>query len=209
MTERDDFLTAYNVPRGTIAKFDRYAEMLRDWQGRINLVAASTLDPMWHRHFADSAQLATIAAQQHGVSPDTTWLDLGSGAGFPGLVLALLCQGTFHLTEATTKKCRFLAEVVDALDLGERVTVHNTRIEALPRLRADLITARACASLVDLFVLGLPHGRSAIWLLPKGRSVDAEIAAAGERFFFDRELVASRTDADARIVVARNVRRRG
>ena len=204
MTGRDAF--AAIVPRGTMPKFDLYATMLVDWQGRMNLVARSTIDEMWLRHFADSAQLAALTPE---AGPTTCWLDLGSGAGFPALVLALLRPGTFHLVEATGKKCAFLAAVAAAVGVADRVTVRNGRIEALtPALRPDIITARACAPLTRLFDWGVARGGDARWLLLKGRSVATEIAAAETHFTFDYTLVASRTDPHARIVDARNVRRR-
>ncbi|MGI4876762.1 MAG: 16S rRNA (guanine(527)-N(7))-methyltransferase RsmG [Janthinobacterium lividum] len=184
-------------------KLDIYLSLLVDWQTRMNLVALSTLDVVWERHFADSAQLSRLAT-----TPVERWLDLGSGAGFPALVLALFCSGTFHLVEATAKKCRFLSEVVERLDLGARVEIHNCRIESLPPIAADIITARACASLGQLFAWGLPHGRDARWLLLKGRTAPDEVAAARAMFTFDCSLIPSRTDKEARIIDAQRVRRR-
>ncbi len=184
-------------------KLDIYLSLLIDWQTRMNLVASSTLDVVWERHFADSAQLSKLVT-----TPVERWLDLGSGAGFPALVLALFCPGTFHLVEATAKKCRFLSEAVERLDLEARVVIHNRRIEALPAVAADIITARACASLGQLFAWGLPHGRGARWLLLKGRSALDEVAAARAMFTFDCSLIASRTDPEARIIDAKRVRRR-
>jgi 16S rRNA (guanine527-N7)-methyltransferase len=202
--DRDAFAAMFDVPRGTMAKFDIYASLLVEWQTRMNLVAPSTLATVWDRHFADSAQLAALAGSAR------MWLDLGSGAGFPALVLALLMPtGYFHLVEATSKKCRFLAEVASALDLTDRVTVHNCRIEVLPPFSPDVITARACAGLSQLFEWGLPHGQAARWLLLKGKTAAAEVATASTMFAFDHILIASRTDPDARIVDAQRVRRRG
>ncbi|MBV8971118.1 MAG: 16S rRNA (guanine(527)-N(7))-methyltransferase RsmG [Sphingomonadaceae bacterium] len=204
MSGRDAFAAAYPADVASLDALQRYVDLLGLWQARMNLVAPSTLADAWDRHVADSAQLASLA----GTRDATTWLDIGSGAGFPALVLARLCPGHFHLVEATTKKCSFLAAAAEALGVTGRVTIHNTRIEALPTLAADIVTARACAALPQLFAWGARFARGQ-WLLPKGRTAAAEIAAATVDFTFDHELVASRTDADARIVVARNVRRRG
>ncbi len=201
---RARFAADYGVGDATMARLDAYAALLGEWQSRMNLVAASTLDDIWQRHFADSAQLAALA----DATAATTWLDIGSGAGFPALVLAVLCPGTFHLVESRAKKCAFLQAAADAIGVGGRVTVHNVRIEDLAPFPADIVTARAAASLAQLFEWGLPFGHDAHWLLPKGRSVAAEVAAAGTAFRFDHDLIPSRTDPDARIVVARNVRRR-
>lgn len=205
MTRRAAFADTYSVPRGTMAKFDLYAEVLVAWQSRMNLIGRSTLPDIWDRHFADSAQLAALADPS---TAERVWLDLGSGAGFPSLVLALLRPGCFHLVEATTKKCLFLEAVASATGLDDRVRVHNVRIEALPKLAADIITARACAGLIQLFDWGYDHGRQAQWLLMKGRSAEPELASARTAFDFAADLIPSRTDPEARIVVARDVVRR-
>lgn len=187
-----------------MSALDVYSAMLGAWQARINLVAASTLPDVWQRHFADSAQLATWAE----AGPATTWLDIGSGAGFPALVLALLAPGRFHLVEATTKKCAFLAAAASAIGVADRVVIHNGRIESLAPLTVDIVTARACAPLSRLFGWGERFARDGRWLLLKGRTVADEVTAAAVDFTFDLRLVPSRTAVDARIVDARNVRRR-
>jgi 16S rRNA (guanine527-N7)-methyltransferase len=203
---RDEFAAEFDVSRETLAKLDRYAALLTEWQERMNLVGPSTLPHIWDRHLRDSAQLASLAPT-FGHRP--VWLDIGAGGGFPGLVLAILDAGDIHLVESIAKKCRFLQAVADELELGDRATIHNMRVEALPRFRADVITARACANLAQLFDWGVPFAASStMWLLPKGASVDEEVAAARRRFSFDAELVPSRTDPQARIVVARGVRRK-
>ena len=110
MTDRAAFATAFDVPRETLALFDSYAALLSDWQGRMNLVGPSTLPAIWERHFTDSAQIMALA------TTGRSWLDIGAGAGFPGLVIALLDpDATETLVESVTKKCRFLAEAVEHL----------------------------------------------------------------------------------------------
>jgi 16S rRNA (guanine527-N7)-methyltransferase len=204
MIDRDVFALQFDVPRETLALLDRYAELLVDWQTRMNLVGPSTLPHVWERHFADSAQLLPIA----GLSK--SWLDIGAGAGFPGLVLALLDPtARFTLVESIAKKCRFLAEVATALGLGDRVTIANCRIETLPRQKFDIITARALANLAQLFDWGLPcAGSGTRWILPKGMRVAEEIEFAERRFAFSHDLLPSLTDTDARIVLARGVKHR-
>lgn len=203
---RDEFAAEFAVSRETLAKLDRYGALLAEWQERMNLVGPSTLPHIWDRHFRDSAQLASLGPTL-GHRP--VWLDIGAGGGFPGLVLAILDAGDIHLVESIAKKCRFLQAVADELELGDRATIHNRRVESLPRFRADVVTARACANLAQLFDWGLPFAASSTtWLLPKGASVDEEVAAARRRFSFDAELVPSRTDPQARIVVAKGVRRK-
>lgn len=204
MTQRTAFAVDYDVSRETLARFDALVALLIDWQTRMNLVGPRTLPEVWDRHIADSAQLLTIAG--HGRS----WLDIGAGAGFPGLVIALL-DPTAQLTlvESIAKKCRFLAEAVEQIGLDKQVSVENRRIETLPRQKFDIVTARALASLDQLFDWGLPYaGSRTRWVLPKGARADSELAIATERFAFDYALVVSRTDAAGRIVVASGVKRR-
>jgi 16S rRNA (guanine527-N7)-methyltransferase len=204
MTDRAAFEARFDVPRETMAQLDRYAALLTEWQDRMNLVGPSTLPHIWDRHFADSAQLLPIAGTGR------SWLDIGAGAGFPGLVLAALDPtATFTLVESIAKKCRFLSEVVEQLGLQDRVSIENRRIETLPRAKFDIITARALANLAQLFDWALPYaGSGTRWLLPKGVRVHEELEFAERRFAFDHQLVASLTDAEARIVVASGVKRR-
>lgn len=204
MSDRDAFALDFNVSRETLEKFDAYAALLVDWQTRMNLVGPSTLGQIWQRHFSDSAQILVLAGAGR------SWLDIGAGAGFPGLVIALLdSEARLTLVESIAKKCRFLDEVVRTLELQDRVAIENRRIESLPRAKFDVITARALAALDQLFDWGLPYaGSGTRWVLPKGARVDTELSIASERFAFDYTLVPSRTDAAARIVVASGVKRR-
>lgn len=202
---RDDFAAEFAVSRETLAKLDRYGELLVDWQARMNLVGPSTLPDLWQRHFRDSAQLASLAPTL-GHKP--VWLDIGAGGGFPGLVLAALGAGQIHLVESIAKKCRFLQAVADELGLDDAI-IHHARVESIPRFRADVITARACANLAQLFDWSVRFAASStLWLLPKGATVDEELATAWQAWRFDAELVPSRTDERGRIVVARGVKRR-
>ncbi len=178
---------------------DAYAELLVDWQSRMNLVGPATLTDIWGRHFTDSAQ---VLAHLHPGSV----VDLGTGAGFPGMVLAILGAGPVHLIEATKKKCAFLQAVVERLALTN-VTIHNQRIEALEPFEASNITARACKNMTDLVTWALPFNtRETLWLLLKGATAAEEVAAAKTSFNFDAELIPSVTDADGRLVRVRNLR---
>jgi 16S rRNA (guanine527-N7)-methyltransferase len=204
-----DFAEALKVPRETIHRLTRYAEILTDWQKRNNLVGPSTLPALWSRHFADSAQLYSLA-------PDARlWLDLGSGAGFPGLVVAIIQAGTpdfrMHLVESNRKKCAFLAEVVR--DTEAPVDIHAMRIEALAEcaqgLRPDVVSARALAPLPRLFELAAPFfGERTKGLFPKGREAEAEIDAAREDWEFSVRLHPSITSADSHIVEVTGLRPR-
>src|SRR4029079_13997879 len=151
-----DFAEAFNVPLETIHRLERFAHLLALWQTRTNLVARSTLPPLWSRHFADSAQLTTLAPKAR------LWLDLGTGAGFPGLVIAILKTGTpnfcMHLVESNRKRCAFLAEVARATRAP--VDIHAMRVEDLAEspktLAPDVVSARALAPLPRLFELAAP-----------------------------------------------------
>ncbi|MBV7255776.1 16S rRNA (guanine(527)-N(7))-methyltransferase RsmG [Pacificimonas sp. WHA3] len=196
-----------DVSRETEQKFTRYIEMLHEWQARMNLVAPSTLPHARQRHIEDSAQLIDLIPRNFQVR---CWVDFGSGAGFPGIVAALMVSADVHLIESRTKKCTFLQAVVDELGLRDRVTVHNQRAETMTAPKADIISARACAALPTLFDWG--HGFAAqhtLWLLPKGKGAAAEVDAARREFDFHAAFHPSRTDDEARILAVRDVRRKG
>lgn len=205
----ESFAEAFNVPHETILGLRRYADLLAHWQRSINLVAPSTLPAVWSRHFADSAQLRSLA-------PDARlWLDLGSGAGFPGLVIALLQAQVpdfrMHMVESNRKKCAFLAEVARATQTP--VDIHAMRIEDLPEkaqsLRPDVISARALAPLPRLLELAEPFvGEGTRGLFLKGRETEAEIEAAQAGWDFEFRLHPSLTDEHARIVELTGLGRR-
>jgi 16S rRNA (guanine527-N7)-methyltransferase len=222
----DDFAVEFDVSREAIDRLAIYEQLLRQWQRTINLVAPSTLDAVWHRHFADSAQLLPLAPQAR------TWLDLGSGAGFPGLVMAILLaerpaqataphpnplpmpeEARVTLIESNARKCAFLREVVRQTGITPRVAVDilSTRIEAAATqasLRGpDVVSARALAPLDRLLNLAAPlFASSTVGLFLKGHDAAAELEAAEKAWTFNVELVPSRTEAEARIVVIRNLK---
>lgn len=199
----EEFAAAFDVPRGTLERLLRYEVLLREWQERMNLVAPSTLGDVWGRHFADSAQLARI------IEPGRLWLDFGVGAGFPGLVLAAMEWGRFHLVESVAKKCRFLQAVADEIGVSSVVTVSCARVEALPPLHVEVVTARATSALVNLLDWSVRHGRQGTrFLFPKGRRWEAELADARLRFQFDLEVVESLTDPEARILLLTHLTRK-
>jgi 16S rRNA (guanine527-N7)-methyltransferase len=195
------FAEAFKVPRETIHRLTRYAETLEHWQKRTNLVSPSTLPVLWSRHFADSAQLCGLAPKAR------LWLDLGSGAGFPGLVVAVIQAGRpdfhMHLVESNRKKCAFLAEV--ARETKASVDIHAMRIEELAEcaqsLKPDVVSARALAPLPRLFELAAPFfGEGTKGLFPKGREAETEIAAARQEWEFAFRLSPSITANDSHIV---------
>lgn len=183
--------------------FDRYAALLVEWQGRMNLVGPATIPDLWTRHFADSAQLT-----RH-VPEGKSWLDIGAGGGFPGLVLATLGWGQFTLVDSVAKKCRFLEAVRDELGLGARVAIVPARVEQLPTLGVEVATARAAAALDTLFDWSIRHVRpGGTFIFPKGRRWHDEVTEARARFDFDLQAEPSMTDDEARILIAHNVKRR-
>ena len=205
----EDFAATFNVSRETLDQLLLYVALLEQWQPRINLVAGTTLPDVWHRHIADSAQLLAFA-------PDVrTWLDIGSGAGFPGLVIAIMARGgagpRVTLIESDRRKSAFLSEV--ARRTGISVEIHTARIEQIATQRmlepVDVVSARALAPLVRLLPLSLPFfGDATLGLFPKGRDAESEVTQARANWAFDVDMTPSLTDAAARIVAIRRPRAR-
>ena len=169
----EEFGTRFKVSRETLASLSAYVDLLEKWQYRINLVSSATLPDIWHRHILDSAQLLphlpVIPTHQR-----CQILDIGSGAGFPGLVLAILGAGDVQLVESDQRKAVFLQTVIRELGLSARVI--NQRIETLPTIQPDVITARALAALPKLISFIAPQlhdGLTCLFL--KGASVDEEL----------------------------------
>lgn len=190
-----------DVSRETSDKLDRFAALLIEENQRQNLVAKSTVKDLWTRHIDDAAQLVPYGA------PSATWLDIGSGAGLPGIVIAILTSNPIILVEPRRLRADFLQRVVDELELD--ATVIQSKVEVLRSPPADIITARAVASVDRLFAMAnhLSH-KGTIWVLPKGKSAKSELDAARETWQGDFRLEPSRTDPDAQILVASWVRRK-
>jgi 16S rRNA (guanine527-N7)-methyltransferase len=203
MTEQEA-QAALDVPRETLAGLECLLNLIREENGRQNLVSATSLVHAWSRHILDSAQLLRFAPKQEG-----RWLDLGSGAGFPGLVLALLRRSKVTLVEERRLRAAFLEQAAERLGIADRVEVLCTRAETAPARPFDMITARAFAPLGRLLALGERFSTAAtVWILPKGRSAKSELDAARSSWQGEFRLEPSLTDPDARIIVASNVRRR-
>lgn len=199
--DREQALALLVVSRETEARLAVYVDLLRRWQTVKNLVGPGTLDTVWTRHIADSAQLVPLAGEAQ------TWADLGSGAGFPGLVAAILLRdrsgAQVHLIESNQRKCAFLREV--ARETGACVLVHAGRIDdVLPRLGpVDVVSARALAPLPQLLLWGkrlILAGSLGLFL--KGEEFARESANVTEQGFMI-EAIPSRTHAAGRILVVR------
>jgi len=196
----EEFAAQANVSRETLARLKAYADILVDWNARHNLVAKSTLPDLWWRHFWDSAQLVPLI-------PETarTLADLGSGAGFPGLVIAAMRPGlAVTLHEATTKKCAFLQAAADRM--GISVAIQNARLEDLPRHPFDLVTARALAPLPQLLTYAQNFvGPNSVCLFLKGQNVGSELTEAHKYWNINASQVPSQTDPSAAIVIVREL----
>jgi 16S rRNA (guanine527-N7)-methyltransferase len=201
-----EFAAALAVSRETMAGLTAYAALLEYWQRKINLVAADSLADLWRRHMLDSAQLLTLLPSP----PPAMALDFGSGAGFPGLVLAILGIRPINLVEVDARKCAFLREAarVAGLTLGRDVVIHNRRLEAVTPFAADLVTARAVASLDVLLELAHPFLRSgSIALFHKGIRVDEELTRAAKTWRMRVERFPSRSDPSGTILRLTEVER--
>jgi 16S rRNA (guanine527-N7)-methyltransferase len=193
-----------SVSRETCALLDKYVALLLEENERQNLIAKSTIDEIWERHIADCAQLVRFAPR-----PDSSWLDIGSGAGLPGVVIAILTDGPVSLVEPRKLRADFLHRATEALGLSERVTVHAAKAERITG-NFDVITARAVASLDALLRISQHLSTDkTLWLFPKGKSAQSELDDARRTWQGDFRLEPSVTSEEAAILVAANVRRKG
>lgn len=191
-----------DVSRETLNRLDHFEALLTSENERQNLVARSTLPNLWVRHILDSAQLLLQAP-----APDCSWLDLGTGAGFPGLIVAALHAGPVTLVESRKLRVDFLHRAADALGISPRII--PTRVERLPDEPFGIISARAFAAAPQ--TLALSHRFSTAntrWILPKGATAQSELEAARASWHGAFRLVPSITDPDASIIIAEGVRPR-
>ena len=196
----EEFAAQTNVSRETLARLKAYADVRVDWNARHNLVAKSTLPELWRRHFWDSAQLEPLIPQTA-----RTLADLGSGAGFPGLVLAAMRPDlAVTLHEATTKKCAFLQAAADRM--GLKVEIANARLEDLSPRPFDAVTARALAPLPQLLAYAQKFaGPNGVCLFLKGQNLGAELTEASKYWSMKASQVPSQTDPSGAIVIIREL----
>ncbi len=207
--DRERALMLTPVSRETLARLDRFVEVLLRWQAHTNLISPSSEPVLWTRHVADSLQLIDLARQPPAESEASSriWVDLGSGAGFPGLVIACVLAdekaAEVHLVESIGKKATFLREAAKAVDAP--VHVHAMRIADFVRRapkRVDIVTARALAPLPKLLGEAYPLlKKGARGLFPKGQDVAVELTEAAKCWNIKAILAESRTDTKARIFV--------
>jgi 16S rRNA (guanine527-N7)-methyltransferase len=194
----------FGVSRETL--LDRYTQLLRTESERQNLIATSTFEMIWARHFVDSAQLIPLARG----APEGVWLDVGSGAGLPGIVVAALTERRVVLIEPRAKRVDFLRRVARELGLESQIDVQGSRVEAYHSTSpAAVVSARAVAELSQLF-LSTIHctDSSTVWLLPKGRNAQSEVEAARAKWQGVFHVEPSITQSESGVVIARGVRPR-
>jgi 16S rRNA (guanine(527)-N(7))-methyltransferase RsmG len=190
---RAEFLTAFPVSRETEARLDRYGALLLERNQTLSLISPTTEEALWTRHFLDSAQLISLI-------PDTDRpvVDIGTGAGFPGLILAILGLSDIHLIEHNMQKVAFLRVVVS--ELGLPVTIHARKSDAVRPFVAGVVTARALKPLDQLIGYGRRFlGPDSVCLFPKGRRAEEEMAVAARKWHMDAERFPSITDPDSTI----------
>ena len=204
---RDDAFRLLNqhvkVSQETFEKLSRYHDLLVKWQTKINLVGSDTITDAWTRHFLDSLQLKNYIDDMNKPA-----LDIGSGAGFPGMVLAICGASDMHLVESDARKTTFLEEV--ARVTGTKVFIYHCRIEDRPIEKAEIIVSRACSSLDQLLEYVSPYvSHETICLFPKGKNYLKEMLDAKEQWVFDETVIPSITDTQGVILKLAHVRKRG
>ena len=201
MIDRLEQVARRPVSRETIDRLEAYAALLAEENTRQNLVSPSTIEHLWERHIVDSAQLVRFEP-----NAGASWLDIGSGAGLPGIVIACLVDGPVTLVEPRRLRAEFLHKAVESLEIG--ATVVASKAESLAG-KFDVITARAVAPLPKL--LELSHHlstRNSRWVLPKGRNAQSELADVQRAWQGVFHVEQSLTDADSQIIVATGVKAR-
>ncbi len=205
--KKNEFVKSLNVSRETVNGFYEYKNLLSKWNEKINLVSKNTLVDIWERHFLDSGQII-----KHVEASGKRWVDVGSGAGFPGLVIALLLRDrkidcALVLVEKNPKKCFFLKEVIRKLNLT--VEVVNDNIYTLEPLNADILTARAFSELNNLIEISFRHRKKGgICLFLKGENYRIELDKALNYWFFDYDIVDSLSSSSGKIIGVKKIFKR-
>ncbi len=201
----EQIAVAFRVSRETAGRLAAFVALLERWNRRINLVSPASLANVWTRHVADSLQLLDLAPPEA-----MSWIDLGSGGGFPAMPVAIVAAETRHalhftLVESDARKAAFLSAA--GRELGLSITVEPRRIESLPPLPYDVVSARALAPLPRLLTLAVRFtGPSTVFLFPKGAGLDSELTSAEAAWHIRAERIASRTEPGAAVLRIRELR---
>ena len=200
-----NLLPGLNVSRETFLRLKEYEKLLFKWNAKINLVSRSTLDNFWNRHVLDSAQFLSSVGEKAG-----KWVDLGSGGGLPGLVVAILSDevelvNKLFLVEADVRKAVFLKTV--CRELGLKVEVYNNRIEELPPISANIVSARALAPLKTLCLYAKNHlEKDGVAVFAKGENWKSELVEAQKKWIFSYEAVKSTLHEGSVVLVLRGIK---
>lgn len=193
------FLRHVSVSRETIEKLETYANLLSRWQSKINLISTNSLQQVWHRHFLDSAQIYSMSPKKVA-----SVIDVGAGAGFPGLILSIMGMKNVQLVEQNKKKCAFLYEVISETEAT--ATVHPCKIENLPVKDYDIVLARAFMPLDGLLKAVSPFfGKDTLGIFPKGSKVNQELTAASKNWKMTTVIKQSITSPDGKIVLVKDL----
>ena len=205
--KKSDFMRSFNVSRETLNNFCEYENLLCKWNKKINLVSKKTLVDIWDRHFLDSAQIVN-----HVDASEKRWVDVGAGAGFPGLVVALLLRERkidcdVVLVEKNAKKVFFLNEVIRKLNLNVKVV--NKRVDCIDPLNADILTARAFSELKELIELAHRHRKErGICLFLKGENYRSELDKTLNYWFIDYDVFDSLSKSFGKIIRVKKIFKR-
>ena len=198
-----NFISKTDIKGQKLRKLKNYLELIKIWQDKFNLISRDSFKTIWERHFLDSYQIIKFIGKNKKI------LDIGSGAGFPAIVCAICTNNKFYLVESNKKKCIFLKEVKNILEITN-ISIHNTRIENLKIINNfDFISARAVASLDTLLKYSLKFiKKKTNCIFLKGKTVPKEIEIAKKKFLFDVKFIRSITDNDGKILLIKNLKKK-
>jgi 16S rRNA (guanine527-N7)-methyltransferase len=198
----DDIIYKY-VSRETIPLYEKYIELIKKWNRKTGLVQENTLSSIWHRHILDCLQIIPYISDK-----TISILDIGTGGGFPGIVLSIAGYNNIHLCESNIRKCVFLEEVIRQLNLSAKVI--NSRVEKIDQ-KYNVIVSRACASLDQLlsYMFNVSRETNSIGIFLKGKTAEIEIESAQKEWDFNFELSPSITSEDSKIIIIKTLQSKG
>lgn len=201
-----DMVAGLDVSRETYERLEAFKELVRKWTVKINLISPATIGQIWERHILDSVQVWPLAPENA-----RSWVDIGSGGGFPGIVMAILAKEfrpemIVTLIESDQRKCAFLRTA--GRELGLNIKVLSERVESVAPMGADVMTARALAALDVLMGFADRHlSEDAVAIFPKGRAFEGEVQEARKQWQFSLEIYESMTDPEARLLRVERIAR--